>query len=79
MGFAAWFKLWLNHSVTMGNLPSLESYFFFHFFSAFLMSFYYVAGIPGNRIRRVTKIDKILTSRELTFQGREIDNKQVSK
>ena len=43
------------------------------------MSFYYVAGIPGNRIRRVNKIDKILTSRELTFQGREIDNKQVNK
>ena len=43
------------------------------------MSFYYVAGIPGTKIRRVNKIDKILASRELTFQGREIDNKQVNK
>ena len=43
------------------------------------MRFYYVTGIPGTRIKEVNKIDKILASRELTVQGREIDNKQVNK
>lgn len=66
----------------MGNLSSLSIIdLFFHLFIhvAFLMSFYYVPGILGTRIRRVNKIDKILASRELTFQGREIDSKQVNK
>lgn len=66
----------------MGNLPSLSIIdLFFHLFIhvAFLMSFYYVPGILGTRVRRVNKIDKILASWELTFQGGEIDNKQINE